>query len=131
MSRLLDRFLRYVRINTTADDSTTTYPSFPGQLELGRILLEELRSMGLGDAHQDDHGLVWATLPATVAGPAPAIAFNAHLDTSPETSGAGVKPQVIRNYRGGDITLPGDPAKIIRVVENPELIDLAGKTLIT
>jgi len=129
-ARLLDRFLRYVRIDTTANDAAATYPSSPGQLELGRMLLEELRAMGLPDAEQDAHGLVWATLPSNLAA-APTIAWNAHLDTSPETTGAGVQPQVIRQYPGGDIVLPGDPAKIIRVAENPELNGLVGKTLIT
>jgi tripeptide aminopeptidase len=128
---LLDRFLRYVRIDTTANDSATVYPSSPGQLELGRLLVEELRSIGLADIEQDRHGLVWATLPANMAGPVPTIAWNAHLDTSPETTGAGVKPQIIRNYAGGNIALPGDPTKIIRVADNPELNDLLGKTLIT
>ncbi len=129
--RLLDRFLRYVQVHTTADDSTDRYPSSPGQLELGRMLLEELRAMGLDDAAQDEHGIVSATVPATVKHAAPVVAFNAHLDTSPETSGQGVKPRVIRNYPGGDIPLPGEPSKIIRVEEAPELKDLLGKTLIT
>jgi tripeptide aminopeptidase len=129
--RLLDRFLRYVKVHTTADDSTDAYPSSPGQFELGRMLVEELREMGLADASQDEHGIVTATVPATVKRPAPVVALNAHLDTSPETSGEGVNPQVIRNYPGGDIPLPGNPSKVIRVAESPELKDLAGKTLIT
>ena len=130
-NRLLDRFLRYVRIDTTASDTAATYPSSPGQLELGRMLLEELQAIGLTDAHQDSHGLVWATVPANAADSAPAIAWNAHLDTSPETTGAGVKPQVLRNYAGGQIVLPGDKTQVIRVSDNPELQTLLGKTLIT
>jgi tripeptide aminopeptidase len=129
--RLLDRFLRYVKVHTTADDSTDRYPSSPGQLELGRMLVDELRGMGLPDALQDEYGIVSATVPATVNRPAPVVAFNAHLDTSPETSGEGVNPQVIRNYSGEDIQLPGDPSKVIRVEECPALKELAGKTLIT
>jgi tripeptide aminopeptidase len=129
--RLLDRFLRYVKVHTTADDATDRYPSSQGQLDLGRMLVEELRQMGLADAAQDEHGIVLATVPATVKRPAPVLAFNAHLDTSPETRGEGVKPQVIRNYGGADIPLPGDPSKVIRVAESPELKELVGKTLIT
>jgi tripeptide aminopeptidase len=129
--RLLDRFLRYVRVHTTADDSTDRYPSSPGQLELGKMLLDELREMGLADAAQDEHGIVTATVPATVKHKAPVVAFNAHLDTSPETSGKNVQPQVIRNYAGGDVPLPGDPSQVIRVEQSPELKNLVGKTLIT
>jgi tripeptide aminopeptidase len=129
--RLLDRFLRYVRIDTTASDAAAAYPSSPGQLELGRLLVDELLAAGLADAHQDAHGLVWATVPGNTNAPAPTIAWNAHLDTSPETTGAGVKPQVIRNYAGGDIVLPGDKSQVIRVADNPELQTLLGKTLVT
>jgi tripeptide aminopeptidase len=129
--RLLDRFLRYVRVHTTADDSTDRYPSSPGQLELGKMLLGELRAMGLSDAAQDEHGIVTATVPATVKHAAPVVAFNAHLDTSPETSGENVQPQVMRDYPGGDIPLPGDPSQVIRGEQSPELKDLVGKTLIT
>jgi tripeptide aminopeptidase len=133
--RLLERFLRYVRVDTTADDSTDAYPSSPGQLELGRMLAEELRAMGAADVDHDAHGLVWATVPGTATGPGsrstPAVALNAHLDTSPETTGAGVRPQVITSYAGGDIVLPADPTKVIRVAENPELKQLVGRTLVT
>jgi tripeptide aminopeptidase len=129
--RLLERFLRYVRMHTTADDAATCYPSSPGQLELGKLLATELRELGIADAHQDEHGLVYATVPATIDRRAPVVAFNSHVDTSPETSGKDVKPQVIRHYAGGDIVLPGDPTKVIRVAENPELAHLLGGTLIT
>jgi tripeptide aminopeptidase len=131
MSRLLERFLRYVQIDTTADPASTTYPSSPGQWELGRVLVAELREIGLQDVEQDAHGLVWGTVPATVAGNIPVIAFNSHVDTSPETTGKNVKPQVIRNYAGGDIVLPADPTKVIRVAECPELGQLIGRTIIT
>jgi tripeptide aminopeptidase len=130
MSTLLDRFLRYVRINTQADDRVTTYPSSPGQLVLGNLLCDELRALGLADARQDEHGLVFATVPGNVPG-APAIAFNAHVDTNPENSGKDVNAQVIRNYAGGDIMLPKDTSKVIRVADNPELAALVGKTIIT
>ncbi len=130
-SRLLQRFLRYVRIDTTAREDAEGYPSSDGQLELGRMLVAELKEIGITDAAQDRHGVITATIPSTVDGPTPVIAFCAHLDTSPETSGANVQPQVIEKYTGGDICLPGDPAKIIRVTECPDLEDAVGCTLIT
>jgi tripeptide aminopeptidase len=131
MDILLDRFCRYVRIDTQASETASTYPSSPGQLELGRLLVEELRSLGLRDAAADEHGIVLATIPATQERRAPILAWVAHVDTSPETSGHGVKPQVHRNYDGQDIPLPGDPTKILRVADNPELLACKGKTVIT
>ncbi len=135
--RLLDRFLRYVQIDTTAREGVDTYPSSPGQLELGRVLVDELRAMGLSGAAQDEHGIVLATLPAVGCRPSaagetgPVVMLNAHLDTSPETTGKGVRPQVIDRYEGGDITLPGDPSKVLRAADNPELRTVIGKTVIT
>jgi tripeptide aminopeptidase len=129
--RLLQRFLRYVTIDTTAREGAKSYPSSPGQLELGRLLVEELRAMGIGDAGQDGNGIVTATVPSSAGGEVPLVAFCAHLDTSPETTGAGVRPQVIRRYPGGDLVLPGDTDRVIRVSESPELEDLVGRTIIT
>jgi tripeptide aminopeptidase len=131
MNTLLDRFCRYVRVDTTAVEGAVTYPSSPGQLELGRLLTEELRALGLRDAKQDEHGIVLATIPATVQHAAPTIAWIAHVDTSPETTGRNVKPIVHENYDGRDIVLPGDSSKIIRTDDNPELLTLKGKTIIT
>ncbi len=131
MDALLDRFCRYVRIHTQADEAATTYPSSPGQLVLGRLLTEELRALGLRDAEQDDHGIVLATIPATGAHAAPTIAWIAHVDTSPETTGLNVRPVVHAAYKGGDLVLPADPSRIIRVADNPELNSLHGKTIIT
>lgn len=128
--RLLARFLEYVQIDTTAVDGASVYPSCQGQWILGKRLVQELRAAGAADVRQDEHGLVWATIPAAIPG-APTIAWNAHLDTSPETSGANVRPQVVRNYQGGDIVLPGDPGKVIRQADNPALAALGGCTLIT
>src|SRR6516162_4972246 len=124
MTKLLERFCRYVRIDTQANEKATGYPSSPGQLELGKLLTQELQALGLRDAAQDSHGLVMATIPATVARPAPTIAWIAHMDTSPETSGHNVKPVVHRNYDGCDIVLPGDPRQVIRVADNPDLAAL-------
>jgi tripeptide aminopeptidase len=131
MNSLLDRFCRYVRFDTQADEKATTYPSSTGQLELGRLLVSELQALGLDDAVQDSHGIVLATIPATTVSAAPPIAWIAHLDTSPETNGHNVKPIVHRDYEGRDIVLTGDPSKILRAAENPELVKLKGNTIIT
>ncbi len=130
--RLLERFLRYVQIDTTAREGAGVYPSSPGQLELGRLVLAELQALGLADAAQNEYGIVTATIPANAAqDDAPVVAFNAHFDTSPETSGAGVRPQVFANYAGGDLLLPGDPRQVLLVADNPELAAAIGKTIIT
>jgi len=129
--RLLERFLQYVGIDTTSIEGTSEYPSSPGQLQLGQLLLQQLRQAGLQQVEQDEHGLVWATVPSNVDRPVPTIALLAHLDTSPEAPGCPVRPQVIRSYQGGPIPLPGDPTKILRPEEYPDLLRLLGKTLIT
>ena len=108
--KLLERFLRYVRIETTANPNTDCYPSSDGQFELGRMLVDELKGIGL-NATQDSYGIVLATVPGNVSG-APVVALNSHVDTSPEASGANVNPQVIENYRGGDIPLGTSQLKI-------------------
>jgi tripeptide aminopeptidase len=126
--RLLQRFLRYVKIDTTARMDAKNYPSSPGQIKLGRLLVRELKAMGIEDAVQDEHGIVMATVPGTAA--APAIAFCSHFDTSPETTGKNVKPQVIRKYGGGDIALANND-QVIRVSECQELDNVIGHTLIT
>jgi tripeptide aminopeptidase len=120
-----------VQIDTQANESATCYPSSAGQLELGRLLRQELQAMGLTDAVQTEQGLVYATIPATVGYRVPTIALFAHLDTSPETTGANVKPQVHRHYDGRDLVLPGDPSQVLRPSENPALAALVGKTIIT
>lgn len=129
--RLLDRFLRYVQIDTTASAEAQAYPSSPGQMALGRLLVEELRAMGLDHAEQDEHGIVMATLPSTSPAAWPTVAFCAHLDTSPETKGGGVRPQVIRSYQGGEIKLCGAAELAIRPEECAELAQMHGRTIIT
>ncbi|MCA9134134.1 MAG: M20/M25/M40 family metallo-hydrolase, partial [Planctomycetales bacterium] len=129
-ARLLERFLRYVRVGTAADPNSTHYPSSPGQLELGRMLTQELRQLGATRVEHDEFGLVWGTIPATVHGSSPTILFNAHLDTSPEAPGEHVAPQVIENYTGGDIHLP-QQQRIIRPADCPALDGLHGHCLIT
>ncbi|GAB5403649.1 MAG: peptidase T [Aureliella sp.] len=129
-TRLLQRFLRYVTVDTTANPDATHYPSSDGQLLLGKMLVDELLEMGAEGAHQDDHGLVWATVPGNVDAKTATILFNAHVDTSPDASGAKVNPQVINQYAGGDIQLPRDE-RVITVDSCPALNDLLGHTLIT
>lgn len=131
MSDLLERFLRYVRIDTQSDESSPTSPSTAKQLTLSRMLADECRQLGFDDVSCADNGIVMATVPATVAHNAPTIVWNSHVDTSPEYTAENVQPQVIENYGGGDITLPGDPSKVIRVDDNRVLNDLKGTTIIT
>ena len=96
--RLLKRFLQYVAIDTTAREDTDDYPSSPGQLEIGKLLVSQLQEMGITDAAQDRFGIVMATVPGNCE--APVVAFNSHVDTSPETTGKNVKPQIIENFDG-------------------------------
>jgi tripeptide aminopeptidase len=128
--RLLERFLRYVQIATPADPQSETYPSSSGQVVLGKLLVAELQRMGAADAHQDAHALVWANIPATVSHPCATVLLNAHLDTSPEAPADNIKPQVIRDYDGGEICLAGSGA-ILSPTNTAELTQLAGHTLVT
>jgi len=130
MDTLLDRFCRYVKVETTAVEDTKDYPSSPGQLELGKLLMEEMKAVGLEDVQPLEGGIVMGTLPGNVDG-APTIAWLSHQDTSPEASGKDVKPNIIENYNGEDIVLPGDKSRVIKVNEFPQLKDLKGKTIIT
>jgi len=124
-----ERFLRYVRIDTRSDEDSDTYPSTPGQLDLLRLLRDELEQIGLADVAMDEHGYVTGTLPATVDHQIPTIAFFAHVDTAREVSGAGVSPQRVR-YEGGEIVL-GDSGQAIRPGESPQLENHVGHELIT
>ncbi len=131
MDTLLDRFLRYVKIDTQSDETSGTSPSTKKQLDLCRLLADECRALGLADVSLSEFGVVTATLPGTVSRSAPAICWFAHVDTSPEFSGKDVKPVVHENYAGGDIVLPGDSSRVVRVAENPILNELKGGTVIT
>jgi len=131
-ARATDRFLRYVVIDTQSDAQSPTQPSTEKQKNLGRLLVEELLEIGISDAHLDEHGYIYATIPAnTPKNNVPVICFCAHMDTAPDFSGTNVKPQVVRNYQGGDIRLPGDPAQVIRVADQPVLKDLIGHDIVT
>jgi tripeptide aminopeptidase len=127
---LLDRFLRYVRVDTQSKRDRDRSPSTPGQLELSRMLVEELKGAGLEDAALDDNGYVMATLPGTVDGDAPVIGLIAHVDTSPDASGSGVEPIVHRDYQGGVIELPRNGA-VIDPARQTELADKQGHDIVT
>jgi len=129
---VVERFLRYVTYDTQSDETSTTYPTTAKQLVLLDELAEELRVIGLKDAVRDEHGYVMATIPATSKKKnVPVIGFVAHVDTSPEASGAGVKPIVHASWQGGDIVLPDDPSAVLRVSEIPELREQIGCDIIT
>ena len=129
---VLDRFLRYVQIDTQANESSTSYPSTDSQLVLLRRLVDELRAIGLEDATIDQYGYVMATVPATTTKPnVPVIGFIAHVDTSPEMPGAGVKPIVHKAWDGRDIVLPDAPDAVLRMSEIPDLVEQAGNDIVT
>jgi tripeptide aminopeptidase len=126
-----ERFLRYVVIDTQSDPVSPSCPSTEKQKDLGRLLAAELRAMGIDDAHLDEHGYVYATIPANTDKQVPVICFCSHMDTSPDCTGKGVRPQIVRNYRGGDIVLPRDPTQVIRVADHLALADQIGNDIIT
>ena len=132
MSAVLDRFLRYVQYDTRSDESSTTVPSTLAQLIFQKALAAELRALGLRDADVDGHGYVMATIPATTTKVSvPAIGFIAHVDTSPEMTGAGVKPIIHAQYDGRDLVLPDDPAVVLRFDAIPALADQIGHDIVT
>jgi tripeptide aminopeptidase len=128
----LERFLRYVTINTRSDDSSSSCPSTPGQLTMLRMLVNELREIGLVDVTMDEHGYVMATIPSTSAKRSvPVIGFIAHVDTSPEMPGLGVRPIVHRKYDGRDLVLPDDPDAVLRAANDSALADRVGQDIVT
>jgi tripeptide aminopeptidase len=126
-----ERFLRYVVIDTQSDPASPTCPSTEKQKNLGTLLASELLAMGVRDADLDAYGYVYATIPANTDKHVPVICFCSHMDTSPDCTGKDVKPQIVRNYRGGDILLPGDRSQIIRAAEHPALAGQIGNDIIT
>lgn len=130
MENLLDRFLRYVAVDTQSDENSESQPSTGKQLVLLEMLRDELRALGL-EAELDQWGYVMATLPSNLNHKAPAIGFIAHVDSSPDASGKDVKAQIIRDYDGGDIELKGVPGLALRVADFPELAGYKGQTIIT
>ncbi len=126
-----ERFLRYVQIDTQSDPNSTTTPSTEKQKNLARLLVQELREMGIGDAELDEYGYVYATIPATSDKKVPVICFCSHMDTAPDCSGTGVKPIVHANYQGQDLVLPDDPGIVIRESEHEDLRHQHGNDIIT
>ena len=128
---VLERFLRYVQYDTQSDENSATYPSTSKQLVLLRDLASELRTIGLADAAIDEHGYVTATVPSTSGKAVPAIGFIAHVDTSPEVTGANVKPLVHTRWDGRDIVLPDDPSAVLRASDSAPLADRVGDDIVT
>jgi tripeptide aminopeptidase len=129
----LERFLRYAAIDTQSAEGQATVPSTRKQLDLANLLVDELRQLGVEEVRLSESGIVYAIVPGNLANASllPVIGFIAHLDTSPAVSGEHVNVLVHHGYEGGDIVLPGDPTQVIRVVENPELVELIGDDIIT
>lgn len=130
MEKISDRFLRYVAVDTQSDPESDTQPSAAKELDLLRMLCNELTEMGV-EATLDEWGYVMASIPSNCGKEIPAIGFIAHVDTAPDASGADVKPQIIENYNGGDIALNGVPGLFLKPSEFPELTNYTGQTLIT
>jgi tripeptide aminopeptidase len=126
-----DRFLRYVKIDTQSDPESPTIPSTAKQKNLGKILVEELKAIGIKDAELDEHGYVYATIPATSNKKVPVLCFCSHMDTSPDCSGANVNPQIHKNYKGGDIVLPNDKTQVLTPAAHPDLKNQLGNDIIT
>ena len=126
-----ERFLRYVQVDTQSDPQSSSHPSTEKQKDLGRILAEELKQIGLADAHLDEWGYVYATIPSTTDKKVPVICFCAHMDTAPDCSGTNVKPLVHKNYQGQDIVLPDDTSQVLRLSEYPYLKTQVGNDIIT
>src|SRR3979490_2930436 len=126
-----ERFLRYVVIDTQSDPAPPTCPSPERTKNLGGRPASELQAIGIGDAHLDEHGYVYATIPANADKKVPGICFCSHMDTSPDCTGKDLKPQIVRNYRGGDIALTADPTQVIRVADHPALKDQIGNDIVT
>lgn len=130
---MLERFVRYARINTRSSETSETFPSTPGQWDLLRLLEKELKEMGMAEVELDEHGYLFATLPSNLPQGASGrvIGFLSHVDTYSGTNAENIQPQIIREYDGGDIVLPGDPNQVIRAAENPSLARCKGHTLVT
>jgi tripeptide aminopeptidase len=130
---VLDRFLRYVKIDTQSAEDQTTVPSTRKQLNLANLLAKELTALGAQNVRVSEFGIVYATVPGNLAdnSKVPVIGFISHMDTSPAVSGENVNPIIHKNYQGGDIVLPKDPAQVISVAKNPDLKNLVGDDIIT
>jgi tripeptide aminopeptidase len=130
-SSLADRFFRYVQIDTQSNPGSDTQPSTAKQLDLSRLLMEELKSMGLTETEIDENGYLYASIPSNSEKQVPVICFCAHVDTSPDCKANEVKPILHKNYTGEDIHLPDDPEQIIRTSDHPYLLEKIGQDIIT
>lgn len=126
-----ERFMRYVQIDTQSDPASEDFPSTQKQKDLGQLLVTELQHMGVEDAHMDEWGYVYATIPSNVIKKVPVICFCAHMDTAPDCSGFSVQPILHKNYQGGNIELPNDPRQVISPEDYPYLEKLKGHDIIT
>lgn len=131
MEKITDKFLRYVSFDTMSDEESSTQPSSAKQLELSKQLVKELKEMGIADAELDQYGYVMATIPANCDKKVPTLGFIAHVDTSPDASGADIKPQFIENYDGGDIVLNKEKNIALKIADFPEMAQYKGQTIIT
>ncbi len=131
MKTIETRFCEYVKIDTQSDPNSPTQPSTEKQKDLSRVLVAELLEMGLSDAHLDEYGYVYATLPSNVDREVPILCFCAHVDTSPDCTGEGVKPLVHRNYQGQDLVLPDDHSQVITTKNHPYLLERIGDDIVT
>lgn len=127
---LVERFLKYVSFDTQSSEETEVTPSTPGQMVFAKYLKEELESLGLEDITLDEHGYLFATLPANIDKPVPTIGFIAHMDTSPDMSGKDVSPRIVQNYEGSDIVLCAEENVVLSPSQFPELLDHKGEDLI-
>jgi tripeptide aminopeptidase len=131
MTTVVERFLKYVKIDTRSDEDSTTVPSTAKQLNLARELVKEMEEMGLKNVSLDENGYVMAELPSNIDKKVPVIGFIAHMDTSPDMSGENVNPQIVKNYDGGDIVLNKEENVVLSPMESPELKEYIGQDLIT
>jgi len=127
----LERFIRYVKIDTQSDHDSTTSPTTEKQKDLARLLVEELKEIGINDAETDDYGYVYATVPSNTNKRVPVLCFCSHMDTSPDVTGKNVSPIIHKNYQGGDIILPTDTTQVIMEDEHPQLKSKIGNDIIT
>lgn len=131
MSNLLEKFLRYVKVETKSDENTGTTPSTKGQWDLAKILVDELKAMGVEDVTLSEYGYVYASIPSNMDKEVPTIGFISHMDTSPDMTGENVNPQIVKNYNGEDIVLNKELKVVLSPKQFPELSSYKGKTLIT
>ena len=131
--KVLEKFLRYISIDTASDPESESQPSTSKQLDLSRLLVKELREMGINNAELDEWGYVMATIPSNLpeGEDVPAIGFIAHVDSAPDASGANIKPQIIKSYDGSDIIINKELGFVMKVDDFPELLKYKGQTLIT